>query len=503
MMTLAGLLLLCPAPAHAAVFSLVEVRPGAVPFLRLTGAEELSASIGLWRVPTTGLGWLRRAKLARLAEPERQLKPAQEMDDPLFQNEWWQADVGATAIAPPGPGVPVVVVDTGLDLSHPEFAGRPDTTGLSPQSVVDSASDFHGTAVASVIGAPANGVGMVGVYPQAVLEAYDADLSGRLTDTELIRGIETAAERGRVVINLSLGSTRFDTILQDVVFSAFRRGALVVAASGNSGAAGNLLTFPANLAHVLTVAATDSTDRPAAFSHSSEGVDLAAPGVGITTAVPLSYDSTGYTLLDGTSFSTPIVSGAAAWVWTVRGDLDNTQLFDVLRFSARDVWKPGFDPETGFGILDIPGALARETPVRDPQEPNDDVRLVKPGGLFPSGTPPLTSRGKAKASLRAGLDVTEDPVDVYRVWIPAAWTATVSALSTPGVRVRLWKPATRSVTEAGADATRDLAASGTRAVSLRNTSRRGAFYYADVRLRRGVRNATYGLSAATSAHAKP
>ncbi len=503
-MILAGVLLLWAAPARAARFALVEVRPAAVPFLRLTGAQELSPSIGLWRVPASAVSGLRHANLVRLAERDRRLSPARAATDPdpLLQNEWWLADVGATGVTPPGPGVPVIVIDTGLDFSHPEFAGRPETAALNPQSVVDSLEDFHGTAVASVIAAPANGVGMVGIYPEAALRAYDADLSGRLTEGEVIRGIETAADQGRAVVNLSFGGTGLDPVLRDVVFSAFRRGALVVAASGNSGSEGNLLSFPANLAHVLTVAATDSADRPAAFSSSSEGVDLAAPGVGITTAVPLSYDSTGYKLLDGTSFSAPIVSGAAAWVWTARGDLDNTQLFDLLRFSARDVWTPGFDPKTGFGILDVANALAREAPIRDAQEPNDDVRLVNPGGLFPLGTPPLTSRIKAKASLRATLDVTEDPVDVYRVWVPAARTVTVNARSVHGIRIRVWKPATQSVAETGAAVKRDLAASGTRPVSVFNASKRGAYYYADVRLARGIGNVVYNLSVGTSARAK-
>ena len=497
MMTLAALLLLSAGPARAANFSLVEVRPEAVPFLRLTGAEELSPSTHLWRVPTRSLRQLRHAGLVRLAEPERQLVATREATDPLFPDEWWLAQVGATQITAPGPGIPVTVIDTGLDFSHPEFAGRPDTVGLNPQSVVDTAKDFHGTAVASVIGAPANGVGMVGVYPQASLYAYDADLSGRLTNAELIRGIETAAGRGRGVINISLGTTLFDRVLQDVVFSAFRRGVLVVAASGNSGDSGEPY-YPANLAHVLTVAATASNDWPAIFSSSSAGVDLAAPGVGITAAIPLSYDTAGYSTVDGTSFSAPMVSGAAALVWTVRSDLDNTQLFDLLRFSARDVWTKGFDPQTGFGILDIPTALAGAEPVRDPEEPNDDVRLVKPGGLFATGTPPLTSRTKAKASLRATLDVTEDPVDLYRIWVPPQRIVTVGAQGSSGVRVRIWKPATRSVTETGVPAKRDLAASGTRPIRVANTSKKGAYYYADVRLARGVGNTTYDVSVTTA-----
>ena len=501
MMTLAGILLLFAGPAHAERFSLVEVSPETVPFLRLTGAQELAPSIGLWRVRTGVVRQLSHARLVRLAEPERQLRLAGRATDPLLSSEWWLAPIGATNVVAPGPGVPVAVVDTGIDLSHPEFAQRPDTVGLNTQSVTDTPRDYHGTAVASVIGAPANDVGMVGVYPQAVLYAYDVDLSGSLTNSELVQGIDAAAERGRVVINLSLGSTRSDPVLRDVVFSAFRRGALIVAAAGNSGPSGPL-NYPANFPHVLTVAASDETARPAGFSSASRGVDLAAPGVGITVAVPLLYDVDAFQTLDGTSFAAPMVSGAAALVWTVRSNLDNTQLFDLLRFSARDAWTTGFDRETGFGILDIPGALARQEPARDAEEPNDDVRLVKPSGLFSSGTPPLTSRTQAKGSLRATLDVSEDPVDLYRLWVPAGRGVTVTAVGNPSVRVRAWGPKTRSVSETGAAAKRDLAASNTTRVSVTNTSKRGGYYYADIRLERGVGNVTYDLSVTTNAPAK-
>jgi subtilisin family serine protease len=339
---------------------------------------------------------------------------------------------------------------------------------------------------------------MVGVYPQAVLGEYDADLVGAFTSGQLIAGVDAAAGLGRVVINLSVGTTHLDPLLEDMVFSAVRRGALVVAAAGNDGA-GALPDYPADLPHVLTVGATDARGEVANFSSESRSVDLVAPGVGITTAVPFLYTANGYQSLDGTSFSAPIVSGAAALVWTVRPDLDNSQLFDVLRFSARDIGARGFDPETGFGMLDIPSALAREEPVRDMQEPNDDVRLVKPGGLFPSGSPPLTTRSKGTASLRATLDVTEDPTDLYRLWVPAHHSVTVTARSTPSVRVRVWMPGTKSIAENAAAAQRDLAASGTKRVTALNASRRGGYYYAEVRLAHAVANGSYDLDIKTSA----
>jgi subtilisin family serine protease len=402
----------------------------------------------------------------------------------------------------------VTVVDTGIDLTQPEFAGRPDTTALNAQVPTNTKEDFHGTAVASVIAAPLNGVGVVGVYPLAALRSYDADLNGRLTDSQLISGIEAAAEAGPSVINLSLGGTQFDEALQDEIYSAFRRGSLVVAASGNSKDEGNPVNFPANMSHVLTVAATDQSDRATTFSSSSPGVDIAAPGVDIPTAVPLSYDASGFEALDGTSFSAPIVSGATAWVWTARPKLDNTQIFDLMRWSARDVGPPGFDNDTGFGILDIPSALTTAVPARDPQEPNDDIFLVKPSGLFEDGSPSLTSASHTWARLSARVDYTEDPEDVYRVFIPAHKTATISVRGSENVDLELWKPSTRTVAETGAAKRRDLAGesakrgTATDTVIFVNTGRTGAYYYADVYPARGVGVASYRLTITIRASAR-
>ncbi|MDX6411306.1 MAG: serine protease, partial [Gaiellaceae bacterium] len=240
------------------------------------------------------------------------------------------------------------------------------------------------------------------------------------------------------------------------------------------------------------------------FSSSSSGVDLAAPGVEIETAVPLSFNATGYESLDGTSFSAPIVSGATAWVWTARAGLKNTQIFDLMRWSARDVGPAGFDEDTGFGILDIPNALALNAPAVDPQEPNDDVNLVKPGSLFRDGTAPLTSPSTRTASLKARLDFTEDPGDVYRVWAPAGRTVTVTVHGTDNVDLRAWRPSTQSVVEGGAAKKRDLVAASARTgtetdvVHIKNTAKKGAYYYADVFPGPNIGDAAYTLNVTTS-----
>jgi hypothetical protein len=301
------------------------------------------------------------------------------------------------------------------------------------------------------------------------------------------------------VINISGGFLGFDALLEQGIDRALRKGAIVVAAVGNDRQSGNRSFVPASLPHVLTVGATDRNDRFAFFSNRSSALDLTAPGVGIPVAVPTFYDASGYASFDGTSFSAPLVAGAAAWVWTVRPQLDPTQLEDVLRNSSRDLGPKGWDADTGFGILTIPAALAQTTPAKDPQEPNDDINLVRPHAVTAGGT-----HLSIPARLQAGLDVTEDPEDVYRVWVPAHDRISASTHSAANVNVALWGPKTRTVYERGSALKRDLLAfsqrSGSRpdSVTSRNTTRGGAFYYVDAFLGKRVGAASYSLRVSVS-----
>ena len=240
-------------------------------------------------MPSYAVADLRRAGVVRISRKERLLPTLattlQLATDPLVPFEWWRAAVGADQVDPPGPGKPVTVVDSGLDLSHPEFATRPNTTALNPQTTSDADED-HGTAVASVVAATNNGVGIVGIYPEAVLRVWDASPFGFLNEGAAIEGIYEAARRGPGVINLSFGGEDDDPLLDDAIQFAFRSGSLVVAAAGNEALDGNPPNFPAFYPHVLTVGATDERNRVAAFSTISPTVDLAAPGVRIPVAEP-------------------------------------------------------------------------------------------------------------------------------------------------------------------------------------------------------------------------
>jgi len=480
----------------------------AVPALRLSGGRLVSRRLWIWRLTAARarriLPGLVRAGLVRGVEPDRRYRTLDHLTagDPLLPGQWWITAIRADQVEPPGPGKPVTVLDSGLDASHPEFAGRPGLALLNEQDVTAEGDD-HGTAVASVLGAPANGIGVVGIYPQAALNVWD---TGDLSSSLIIEGIEQAIDAGPGVINLSFGGTDFDPLVEEEILIAFGAGNVVVAASGNEFQEGNPLEFPASLNHVLTVAATSETGAPAYFSSSSLAVDLAAPGVRIPVAVPLSVDPSGFATYDGTSFSAPLVSGATAWVWTVRPELDNTQVFELMRRSARDVGPKGYDVDTGFGVLDLPAALGREAPVSDQQEPNDDIDHVKANGLFRTATRPITTPGRPRARFEARLDVTEDPEDLYRVWVPARRVVEIVVRGDANVDVELWRPGTPTVFARGKTRRTFLIEGSYRAgrradtVRAENPGNRGGFVYADVFLpRNGPVAARYKLEARTVA----
>jgi subtilisin family serine protease len=194
----------------------------------------------------------------------------------------------------------------------------------------------------------------------------------------------------------------------------------------------------------------------ASFSTVSPANDIAAPGVGILGAVPFSHNPAGYEANSGTSFSAPIVAAAAAWVWTLRPTLDAAQVAEVLRAGAHDIGAPGWDPASGWGLLDIPGALAAPTPAVDPDEPNDDVPQVKPGELFPDGEPPLTTPGRTSTRIAASLDAGEDPRDIYRIWVPAHRTIHLGVAAGGRAAARIWGPKTISIDEPILPRRRDL-----------------------------------------------
>ena len=485
-------------------FTLVglEPDPAAERLVADQGGTILSPGLHIWRLrsetATRLLPGLRRLGALRYAEPDRPVRRHGHLNggDPLAAPTigWHLYHVGADRAEPPGPGVPITVVDSGLDTTHMEFGTRPNTFLLNEQQVDLETDEYHGTMVASTAAAPTDGKGTVGIYPQAILRAYDLDF---LSESAIVEGISRAVAAGRSVINLSLGGDEPSRAIYEATINAFGRGSLIVAAAGNERLLDDPPIYPADFPHVLTVGSTNQSDQPSDFSSTSRAVDLAAPGELIPWQHPT--DPTFYGTATGTSFASPIVAGATAWVWTARPNLDKTQVFDLMRLSARDLAPTGPDARTGFGLLDIPSALVRAAPPVDPLEPNDDIDHVKAHGIFRAAARPLTAPGRRRATYRARLHTNEDPHDVYRVWVPPRRKVSATIRPSANVNAALWAPSTRNVMEQGAVRRRHVVASSRRPgsrseiLSVENITRKGYYAYLDLFLGHRVRSATYSL----------
>jgi subtilisin len=249
-----------------------------------------------------------------------------------------------------GAGVKVAVIDTGIDLNHPDLMGKVDG-GYSAIKHSESPNDYqddngHGTHVSGTIAALRDGKGVVGVAPKARLYAVkvlDADGSGNLSD--VIDGIIWAAKNGMQVANMSLGAPVDSPAMHRAVQYATGMGTIIVAAAGNSGGD---VGFPGAYPEVITVAASDSNDKLASFSSRGPAVDFIAPGVDVVS----DKLGGGFVSYSGTSMATPHVTGLAALSvsqgWTGMSGPDG--VFNQLKRAATPL--PGLTAdEQGNGMI--------------------------------------------------------------------------------------------------------------------------------------------------------
>lgn len=241
-----------------------------------------------------------------------------------------------------GEGVLVAVVDEGLDLLHPEFAGRLVLPREGcPTDSVDGDFDpgdsgGHGTHVAGIVAAAPDGRGIVGVAPRArILPVRALGLTGGTTFT-VVSGMLCAAEHGAAVLNGSWGGVAYSEAELDALRAVVASGILVVLAAGNLHGAGNPKVYPAAFAEivpgVVAVGATTPTDAIASFSSSGRWVTLAAPGTTIYSTLPSAQGFYGF--LQGTSMAAPHVAGVAALMLSRNPRLDPARVRSVLQAAA-------------------------------------------------------------------------------------------------------------------------------------------------------------------------
>jgi subtilisin family serine protease len=278
------------------------------------------------------------------------------------------ADIKATAAWEETRGDEIVVVavlDTGVDLQHPDLMNKISSSGRDFVNGDFDASDDHGhgTYIAGIIGADTdNGQGIAGVAWNCLIlpvKVLDNQAVGEYS--KIAQGIIWAADNGASVINLSLGYTEHSTTLRDAVKYAYDKGVVLVAGTGNTGGP---VEYPAAYdAYCLAVAATDYNDARPAWSNFGSEVDVAAPGVSIFSTVPRGYYGPGsvdYGFASGTSASAAHASGLAALIISLKPFLTVNQVMDVIRFSADDVNAEtylGKDEFLGYGRINMEKAL--------------------------------------------------------------------------------------------------------------------------------------------------
>ena len=260
------------------------------------------------------------------------------LNDTYFANQWGLENTGQTIAGQQGTadadidassawnitlggGVKVAVLDTGVDQDHEDLAGKIFLQKNFTSS--SSPDDFygHGTHVAGIIAATGdNEIGVSGGCPSCLI------LNGKVLRDDgagyyswIANGITWAADNQAKVINLSLGGSASSRTLQRAVNYAWNKGAVVVAAAGNS--ANQSKTYPAAYANAIAVAATNNRDQKASFSrYGVKWVDVAAPGQDIFSTFPNHpykiNKSANYDYGSGTSMATPMTSAAAALIWS-------------------------------------------------------------------------------------------------------------------------------------------------------------------------------------------
>lgn len=267
--------------------------------------------------------------------------------DKIDAENAWKSNTGAS--------IKVGIVDTGIDLSHPDLKAN-IKGGANMITPAKNANDDngHGTHVAGIVAAANNTVGVVGVSPASSLYAIkvlDRNGSGYLSD--IIEGLQWSITNKMDVINMSLGTSSNITAFHDAIIAVNKAGITQVVAAGNSGGA---VLFPGAYPEVITVSATDASNTIATWSSRGSEVDVAAPGVSISST----YKASTYAVLSGTSMAAPHVTGTVSLIMKTpvagfdansNGRWDPTEVQKKLESQATDLGATGKDSLYGSGLV--------------------------------------------------------------------------------------------------------------------------------------------------------
>jgi thermitase len=385
-LALLSLAALAPSVAQAAEPSWLVGTASGVSAARSVPGTRLAPGIRVIRGSAASARRLQGMPGIRWVEPNRRFRASSltAPSDPLFGRQWALRSTRARGawLATLGDGVPVAVLDSGLDFSNPELAGNvwtnpgevagngldddgngfiDDVHGADTVSYDGDPSDGlgHGTEVASVIAARGdNGVGLSGMAWNARLMPVKVlHDDGWGTTATMIAGLRYALDNGARIVNMSLNGPDASQALRETVRQAEARGVLVVTSAGNDGAnRDRVASYPASIRSRASIAVASSNragglGRGSAFGRDS--VDIAAPGDDVLTS-----DLGGhFTRRSGTSFAAAYVTGAAALLAAAHPKASGSRLRAALVASARRGGR--VDAAIAGGQLDATAALRR------------------------------------------------------------------------------------------------------------------------------------------------
>ncbi|MEH7382899.1 S8 family peptidase [Bacillus sp. JJ1533] len=305
------------------------------------------------------ISYFDKMKNVEFAEPNYILMQNQQHPNDLLYNDFqWNLRMidseNGWGITQGSDQVKIAIVDTGVDLDHPDLVNRiaGGYNVLKDNNVPDD-DNGHGTHVAGIIASQTNNhegtAGITWFNPIMPVKVMGSDGYGSTFD--IARGIIWATDHGADVINLSLGNYQGSKLLKQAVDYAYRHDVVMVAASGNDNS--SQPSYPSAYPQVLSVAAVDLNGDKADFSNYGDYIDVAAPGV----TIPSTYIDEQYAALSGTSMAAPHVAALAALMRSINPNLSNKEIMDMIKATSLDLGKAGKDIYFGEGLIDIVQAL--------------------------------------------------------------------------------------------------------------------------------------------------
>jgi hypothetical protein len=307
-----------------------------------------------------------------------------------------------------GSNVLVAVIDSEIDLEHPDLAGaiveRFDAVGRPNKP------DAHGTGMAGAIAARQK---LMGIAPGARILAIhafstEAKESPQATTRHILAGLEWAIKKGARVINMSFAGP-YDPMLQLAMKNAREKGVVLIAAAGNAGPKSPPL-YPAADPNVIAVTATDEDDQLFEGANQGPHVAVAAPGVNILEPAP----NDTYQVTTGTSVAAAHVSGVAALLMERNPALDPVAVHEILTMSAKNVGSTGRDDKFGWGLVDPSQALLDLDAKVAQDRASPPAKTVAANPIAPNPAAPKPAAPKPAAAKPAALNpAAPNPFSIF------------------------------------------------------------------------------------------